>query len=150
MFYITKHLRGKPRRYLYEAYRDNKTGKAKRRLVAYLGDFKTVRERLAYISTELVRAKRKESELQRILEPGLCELRRRGSCPSWETIKSMEAGNRRITFFPPGTFDASKQNGPLQMRIAKMEADATHRPIIEDGALDAGSGLLGRQPLPTA
>ena len=123
MFYIIKHLRGKPRRYLYEAYRDKKTGKAKRRLVAYLGDFKTVRERLAYISTELARVKRKEFELQRILEPALCEYRKRGICPSWKTIRLMGVRSKHITFFLPGTFDASKQIGPLQMRIAKMEAD---------------------------
>jgi len=123
MFYITKLLRGKPRRYLYEAYRDKKTGKAKRRLVAYLGDFKTVRERLDYISTELARAKMKESELQRILDPALCELRKRGICPSWKTIRLMGVGSRHITFFLPGTFDASKQIVPLQMRIAKMEVD---------------------------
>lgn len=123
MYYITKHLYGKPRRYLYEAYRDEKTGKPKRRLVAYLGKFQTVGERLDYLRTELIKAKRRESELWRILEPSLCELRRLDKCPTWEEMLTMGLRERRISFFLPGSFEASKEIGSLKSKMLKMEDD---------------------------
>jgi hypothetical protein len=65
MFYVTKQIRGKSRRYLYEAYRDKKTGKPKRKLICYLGEFETVSARLAHKISELKKWKESESRLQR-------------------------------------------------------------------------------------
>lgn len=122
MFYVTKLIGGQPRHYLYEAFRDKKSRKPRRRLVAYLGSQKTLEERCRFIGIGLMDAKQKESALRSVLEPSLAELRREGLCPSWDEIEEMGARERRITFFLAGAFAASKAIGPLRKKIARMES----------------------------
>lgn len=120
MFYLTKIIGGKPRRYLYEAFRDKKSGKAKRRLVAYLGSCNSLPERVALIANRLKDAKAKEVTLLRVLEPQLSDLRLTGNCPSWGEIERMGLYNRRVSFVSPGAFAASKAIGPLKREIGRL------------------------------
>ncbi len=120
MFYITKNIGGKPRRYLYEAFRDKKSGKAKRRLLAYLGSCNSLPERVALIANRLKDAKAKEVEFLRVLEPALADLRRNGICPSFKDIEQMGLRDRRILFISPRVFAASIAIAPLKREIARL------------------------------
>ena len=121
MHLVTKIIRGKPRNYLCESYRDKKTGKPKKRHVVYLGQCRTVYERVAMLRRELAIAKRELTELQESIEPALKELRSTGNCPSPDEIENMNVAWRRITFFLPGTYEASKSLKPLRKHISRLE-----------------------------
>lgn len=121
MFYLTKTIGGKPRCYLYEAFRDKRTGKAKRRLIAYLGSSKSLQDRIAFVASELKKARAQEARLLKVLDKALTDLRCLGHRePSPQRMERMGVRERRITFVVPGSFAASKAICPLRRMIARL------------------------------
>jgi hypothetical protein len=52
-FVRVKMIRGKPRHYLVQSYRDKLTGRPRQRVLAYLGEQRTPSARIAYLNKHL-------------------------------------------------------------------------------------------------
>lgn len=122
MFYITKILRGKPRHYLYAAFRDPITGSPKRRMVAYLGHAFTVQLKLRQVKRELQQLQDAEIEAIRHLKAELALLAKYGrKVPKTvEAIEAMSLAQRRTIFVTLQAQRASVELWPLRRRMASL------------------------------
>ena len=64
-FILTKRIGGKARNYLYESFRDPVTKRPRRRLLAYLGEHRTIEDRLAHLRERLHRLRQQRSIARR-------------------------------------------------------------------------------------